>query len=122
MEAPNDAGSSLDCSFVDVRTTQHPIRRLPRRTPDRTRCHLTLLAYQLRLRLLASVDAGAVADVVVEVVDDDSVCLLSIFGAAMMSMLVVMIIGKLLLNNEMNGLLMMTSRWQMMSTLYFSSF
>lgn len=37
------------------------------------------------------------------------------------------IIGKLLLNNEMNGLLMgchflMTSRWHMMSMLYFSSF
>lgn len=40
---------------------QHPIRRWPLLTPNRTRCHSKLLAYQLMLKLLASVDAVDVA-------------------------------------------------------------
>lgn len=115
------ADSFLDCSFDGAQTTPHPIRQWPQQTPDQMQCRLTSLACPPMRTLLASV----------EVDDDDggeSVgSWLLIFGAAMMSMLVakkMMIIGKLLLNNdETNGLLMtVTSRWQMMSTLYFSSF
>lgn len=49
---------------------QHPIRRWPLLTPNRTRCHSKLLAYQLMLKLLASVDAVAV-DVAADDEDDD---------------------------------------------------
>lgn len=54
--APPDVDSFLDCSFVVERTTRLPTRQWPPQMPGLKLCRSKLLAYQLSLVLLASVD------------------------------------------------------------------
>ena len=74
--ARHDVDSILDCSFVVELMIQHLIRQGPLQMLNQMRYHSKLLAYQLTLTLLASVEAldnvdDDDGDVVVVVVVDD---------------------------------------------------